>query len=183
VSRDPIASLSQRYGAPKRIDCLLPAIDFPPVSERAHGEVCMAIRRPNGRFLLQTKKSYPGAVMRLPSGGIKPGEDLEHALMREIWEETNLDCTIERFVAILTYRDASAKASFRTHLFCVRELSGSLCSNDPSEQISDWREATPGELLTYASALGRMREGWTHWGLFRAASLEALAGYCDRSGV
>lgn len=178
MSRDPIVSLSRRYGPAKSIVCALPSINFPPVSERAHGEVCMAIRRPNGHFLLQTKRSYPGSVMRLPSGGIKPGEDLEHALKREIWEETNLECTIERFVAILSYRDARSKSGFRTHLFCVRELSGEFRCNDPSEQISDWREAAPQELTRYARELARMRDNWNNWGRFRAAALDALAAYC-----
>jgi 8-oxo-dGTP pyrophosphatase MutT (NUDIX family) len=181
VTRDPVAVLGQRYGAPRRIVCRLPSIRFPPVSERAHGEVCMAILRPNGRFLLQTKRSYPNSVMRLPSGGIKPGEDIEHALKREIWEETNLECTIERFVSILHYEDQTTKSSFRTHLFCVREISGEFRSNDPSEQITDWREAAPHELQAYASELTKMSSHWQNWGLFRAAALESLSEYCDRA--
>lgn len=181
MTRDATATLGQRYGTPKRVVCRLPSIEFPPVSERAHGEVCMAILRPNGRFLLQTKRSYPKSVMRLPSGGIKPGEDVEHALKREIWEETNLECTIERFVAILQYEDANAKSTFRTHLFCLREISGEFRTNDPSEQISDWREAAPDELLDYAAALTRLSRNWTNWGLFRAAALESLSEYCNRA--
>jgi ADP-ribose pyrophosphatase YjhB (NUDIX family) len=177
--RDPVAALGQRYGVPKRIVCKLPSIEFPPVNERAYGEVCMAIMRPNGRFLLHTKRTYPNAVMRLPSGGIKAGEDLEHALRREIWEETNLEFTIERFVAVLQYEAPGAKASFRTHLFCVREIAGDLRSNDPTEHITDWREASPRELLDYAQELSRMDREWHNWGLFRAAALETLASYCN----
>lgn len=182
MTRDPVAALGQRYGVPKRIVRKLPSIAFPPVNERAHGEVCMAIMRPNGHFLLHTKRTYPNAVMRLPSGGIKAGEDLEHALRREIWEETNLEFTIERFVAVLQYEDPRAKASFRTHLFCVREISGELRSNDPTEHITDWREAKPNELLTYAQELTRMDREWHNWGLFRAAALETLATYCNGGG-
>jgi len=178
MMRDPIATLGQRYGAPKRIVRRLPSIDFPPVNDRAHGEVCMAILRPNGRILLHTKRSYPNGVMRLPSGGIKPGEDIEHALMREIWEETNLECTIDRFVAVIQYEDAATKAAFRTNLFFLREISGDLRSNDPTEHITEWCEASPGELLTYADVLARMNTGWSNWGLFRAAALETLAQYC-----
>ena len=183
MTRDPIAALGQRYGTPKRIVCRLPSIAFPPVNERMHGEVCMAIMRPNGRFLLHTKRTYPNGVMRLPSGGIKPGEDLEHALRREIWEETNLAFTIERFVAVLQYEDTRAKASFRTHLFCVREIAGDLRSNDPTEHITDWREARPDELLRYARELTSMDREWSNWGLFRAAALEALATYCNGSAT
>jgi 8-oxo-dGTP pyrophosphatase MutT (NUDIX family) len=179
VSRDTVATVGNRYGVPKRVVCKLPSIEFPPVNERAHGEVCMAILRPNGRFLLHTKRTYPNAVMRLPSGGIKPGEDLEHALRREIWEETNLEFTIERFVAVLQYEDARTKASFRTHLFCVREISGELRNNDPTEHITDWREARPDELVSYARELTSMARDWSNWGRFRAAALETLATYCN----
>jgi 8-oxo-dGTP pyrophosphatase MutT (NUDIX family) len=181
MTRDPVSALGQRYGAPKRVLCRLPSIEFPPVSERTHGEVCMAILRTNGRFLLHTKRSYPNGVMRLPSGGIKAGEDIEHALKREIWEETNLECTIERFLAVLQYEDVTGRASFRTNLFLVREISGTLCSNDPAEHITEWREVAPGELLAYARTLSRMNNNWSNWGLFRAAALETLAGYCENA--
>lgn len=170
-----IDALTKKYGAPRQVTLSLPAITFPPVSERRHGEVCMAILRRNGRFLLQTKRSYPNAVMRLPSGGIKAGEDVEHALLREVWEETNLTVSVERFVAVLRYRDAQNRADFQTFLFLLHELDGKLQTNDRSEKITEWREALPGELWEYAAALKRMEPGWLNWGLFRAASLETLA--------
>lgn len=160
--------------APLQITFDLPTIQFPPVSERAHGEVCMAILRRNGRFLLQTKQNYPGSVMRLPSGGIHRREKVEDALMREIWEETNLTCRIERFVARIGYRAGDAESRFFTHLFLVREVSGELQSNDPDEKISDWREALPEELPDYAEKLRRMTPSWRSWGIFRAAAMDIL---------
>jgi len=174
---DPVARLAHRYGEPRSLVCALPSVDFPPLSERKHGEVCMAILRRGGGFLLQTKRSYPNAVMRLPSGGIKPGEDIEHALVREIWEETNLDVTIERFVAVLRYRDESRPTAFRTFLFLVREVNGTLRNNDPHEHITEWREATPAQLPYYAEELRRLQPSWRNWGLFRAAALEALSDH------
>jgi len=175
--------LERKYGAPQQVVCSLPSITFPPVSERRHGEVCMAILRRNGKFLLQTKRSYPNAVMRLPSGGIKAGEDIEHALLREVWEETNLTVSVERFVALLRYRDDHEKAEFQTFLFFLREIEGVLQTNDPTEKITEWREARPDELLRYADALKRLEPGWASWGLFRAASLETLADYCASTSI
>jgi len=172
-----------KYGVPKQIVCPLPSVAVPPVSERKHGEVCMAILRRNGRFLLQTKRTYPNSVMRLPSGGIKAGEDVIHALLREVWEETNLTVAIERFVALLSYRDAATRAAFRTHLFVLREIDGKLQSNDPSEKITEWREARPDELLHYADELKQIERSWSNWGLFRAAALETLAEYCETDKV
>ncbi len=152
----------------------LPTIQFPPVSERAHGEVCMAILRRNGHFLLQTKQNYPGSVMRLPSGGIHRGEKVEAALLREIWEETNLTVQVERFVARIGYRAGDARSRFFTHLFLVREVSGVLQSNDPDEKISDWQEVLPSELPAYAEKLRRMTPSWRSWGIFRAAAMDIL---------
>ena len=134
----------------------------------------MAILRRSGRFLLQTKQNYPGSVMRLPSGGIQRGEKVEAALLREIWEETNLEVRVERFVARIGYQAGSARSRFFTHLFLVREVSGVLQSNDPSELISDWREILPDELPVYAEKLRRMTPSWRSWGVFRAASMDIL---------
>lgn len=161
-------------GHPVEITYELPSIQFPPVSERAHGEVCMAILRRSGRFLLQTKQNYPGSVMRLPSGGIHRGERVEQALLREIWEETNLEVEVERFVARIGYKSGPARSRFFTHLFLVREVSGVLQSNDPDEKISDWAEVLPAELPDYAEKLRRITPSWRSWGIFRAAAMEIL---------
>lgn len=160
--------------AAREITFELPTIGFPPVSERAHGEVCMAILRLNGRLLLQTKQNYPGSVMRLPSGGIHRGEKVTDALLREIWEETNLTVSIERFVARIGYKAGDARSRFFTNLFLVREVSGVLQSNDPDEKITDWREALPEELPDYAEKLRTMTPSWRSWGIFRAASMDIL---------
>jgi ADP-ribose pyrophosphatase YjhB (NUDIX family) len=159
---------------PLQLTFELPTIQFPPVSERAHGEVCMAILRRSGKFLLQTKQNYPGSVMRLPSGGIKRGEKVEAALLREIWEETNLTVSVERFVARIGYQAGQARSRFFTHLFLVREVSGDLMSNDPDEKITDWQEASPEELPQYAEKLRRMTPSWRSWGIFRAAAMDIL---------
>lgn len=162
------------HGVPRDIVFELPNIAFPPVSERAHGEVCMAILRRSGRLLLQTKQSYPGHVMRLPSGGIHRNERIVDALLREIWEETNLTVTVERYVARIGYKAGEARSRFFTNLFLVREVSGVLQSNDPDEKIADWREALPEELPTYADKLRTMTPSWRSWGIFRAAAMDIL---------
>jgi NAD+ diphosphatase len=172
---------AQKFGPPLELVFTLESLKFPPVSERAHGEVCMAIRRKNGRILLQTKESYPNSVMRLPSGGINPGEDLEAALLREIWEETNLEVAIRSFIARLSYTDGTHHAEFQSNLFLSDEVSGVLGSNDPSEKISDWLEVEPENLLHYAASLQATIPSWKHWGRFRSAALEALFNHCQET--
>jgi len=179
---DALDLVAARYGTPRTILCSLPSIQFPPVSEREHGEVCMAIRRPNGCFLLQTKANYPRSVMRLPSGGIHRGERVDAALLREIWEETNLTVEVDRFVARICYEHAGTRARFCSYLFVVSEVSGELRSNDPDEKITQWREAAPDDLPSFASALRSIHPKWKNWGQFRAAALDTLFDYCRTVG-
>ena len=173
-----VEQLAVDHGRPREVEVELASIDFPPLSRRRHGEVCMAIRRKNGRFLLQTKRNYPDAVMRLPSGGIKKHESIESALLREVWEETNLDVDIKAFVAVINYRDQRARSPFSTYLFLLDETDGALMSNDPKEQISDWREAAPEELAAYSESLANIRGDWNNWGHFRATAIDTLAVHC-----
>ena len=168
---------TQKYGEPVHVTCTLPSLDFPPIRVRRFGEVVMCIRRLDGTFLLHTKASYPGAVMRLPSGGINRGEDLETALLREIQEETSLTVQVREFAALLEYTDDRTRAAFRSHLFLVDETAGELICNDPGEQITEWGHSATEELAGYADKLRALQPDWYNWGLFRAASLDTLAEY------
>ncbi len=173
-----VEEAATKYGKPQRIICELPSLDFPPVSERKHGEVCMAVRRRSGAFLLQTKRSYPNSIMRLPTGGIKAKENVEDALMREIWEETNLNVKVDAFVAEIGYGCGDDISFFKTYMFVCEEIDGTLQSNDPNEQISDWAEAHPEQLTDYAEQLRGIVSSWSDWGQFRAAALDILAAHC-----
>ena len=170
--------LGDDYGTPRVFEAELPTIDFPPVSRRKHGEVCMAIRRKDGRFLLHTKGDYPDAVMRLPSGGIKEHEGLKAALLREVWEETNLEVEIEAFVAVIGYHDGTNRSEFKSYLFLVHETGGEMMSNDPGENITEWREVTLGELPAYSRHLLDISSDWKNWGRFRATAIDTLVAHC-----
>ncbi len=56
-------------------------------------EVCYVLYRaePRNGLLLHTKADYPAGCFRLPTGGVKPGEDVVGSLEREVFEETSLD--------------------------------------------------------------------------------------------
>ncbi len=169
-----VEAAAARHGQPRLITHRLGSLNFPPVSERVYGEVCMAIRRPSGSFLLQTKRTYPNSIMRLPTGGIREEETVETALLREIWEETNLQVQIVCFVADIAYTDGRRASPFRTYMFLCDESGGVLQSNDPKEQISDWAEAGLEDLPRYAEQLRTIKPSWARWGQFRAAALDIL---------
>lgn len=173
---DPaLSTLRKRYGRVPLVPSVLTTTDFAPVrGGRRRAEVGMAIRRPNGAFLLQTKAFYPPGTFRLPTGGIKQGEDVEHALLREVHEETNLTVEIESATAVLEYTTTEGVAVFRTYLFLLRELAGELAVNDPDEQISGWLEADATGLKDAAERLRTLDGTWGPWGAFRAVPLDAL---------
>lgn len=169
-----VAKLARRFGRPRNLIHTLPSTEFAPINRGRAAEVAMAIRRPNGRFLLQTKASYPADTFRLPTGGIKRGEGIEHALLRETGEETSLEVDVSRFVAVIRYRSLEGSRVFSTYLFILDERGGTLASNDPREGISGWLEADRSALGGAAERLRACTGGWNRWGEFRALVIDAL---------
>ena len=169
-----LSTLRKKYGKVKVVQPILPTVDFPPLSGRRTGEVAMAIRRPDDTILLQTKEFYPDGTYRLPTGGIKEGEDVEHALLREVHEESNLDVEVEQLVAAIEYLSPDGRANFRTYLFLLRELGGELKVNDPKERISGWEQRDVPGLRRAIEELRAVDQGWQRWGHFRALAIEVL---------
>ena len=99
---DEIESLALRYGRPRFVTERLLTGAFNPLASARTGEVAMVIVRKNGGILLNTKAFYPEGAYRIPAGGVKPGEPVEAALLRETAEETNLEVAVARFLAVIT---------------------------------------------------------------------------------
>jgi ADP-ribose pyrophosphatase YjhB (NUDIX family) len=169
-----IARLRRRYGRPRSLVHTLPSFGFGPLNRGREAEVAMAIRRRNGLFLLQTKENYPASTFRLPTGGIKRGEAIEHALLRETDEETGLSVEVSRFVAEIRYRTPDQGQAFATYLFILEEQGGVLQTTDPTERISGWLEADAARLNAAAHRLRSCTGSWRAWGHFRALVLDAL---------
>ena len=180
-----LADLARRYREPLRVNASI-ADDFDdPIRRRdRYGEVCMVVRRPNGKLLLSIKTFYPRGAYRLPTGGIHEGELVYEALLRETHEETGLDITVERFLARISYR-AKAPGSpplFHTFAFLLRETGGTLGALDLSEQLEDWHEVEVAELPRVADTLDDLGTtsahdiggDWRAWGKFRAVVHRAV---------
>jgi ADP-ribose pyrophosphatase YjhB (NUDIX family) len=179
--QDELRQLARRYGQP-----LIETIDltstkrFDPLSKTdRYGEDCMVIRRPNGRLLTMTKTTYPANAYRLPTGGINHVESVIDALLRETLEETGLQVNVERFLVAVAYRLLGQDhPSFYTFAFLLNEVGGTLETIDEDEQIEDFREVLPEDLLTIAENLERVTtnshtqsdDTWRDWGHFRAIS-------------
>ncbi len=174
-----IAQLSTQYGQPLTPTIVLETKTgkrFDPLSKSdRYGEVCMVVRRPNGRLLTMTKSYYPQHAYRLPTGGINHGESIFTALLRETNEETSLQINVVRFLAATTYMLAPdpQEPVFYTFAFLLDEIGGDLSTIDESEDISDFREVSPTELPALADQLASLGKQfpqgeWHDWGLFRS---------------
>jgi 8-oxo-dGTP pyrophosphatase MutT (NUDIX family) len=182
-----IADLSGRYGAPARVLADIPDGLFDPVRmDDRIGEVCMVIRRPSGGLLTFRKQIYPAGVMRLLTGGIRPGEPIIDALLREVAEETSLPIAVRRFLAAIGYRTPQTPAqsyAFLTFAFLLDDLGGELLVQDPDEQVEAFGEARPTELRALADALADLDDrvdraiggSWQSWGVFRAVVHRVVA--------
>lgn len=183
-----LEELANEYGPTAYVEAeVFTGFDDPIRKRDRVGEVCMVIRRPNGRLLLSIKTIYPRGAHRLPTGGVGVGEPVIAALFRETHEETGLSVRLRRFLALISYRVAGEKAPlFHTFAFLLEETGGTLGALDEKELIEEYIEVDPAELLRVAERLESLPESergmvgsWRDWGKFRAvvhrAVHEALA--------
>ncbi len=173
-----IEQLTKHYGEPvvRTVDLHTTEL-FDPLSKKdRYGEVCMVVRRPNGRLLTMTKTYYPKDSFRLLTGGINYGEAILAALLRETREETGLQVEVKQFLAIAAYRITSVSDAplFYTFALLLDELGGTLTTIDQDEQVDSFLEVAPAELPALADKLDHLGErsefstNWSIWGQFRA---------------
>jgi 8-oxo-dGTP pyrophosphatase MutT (NUDIX family) len=176
---EEVTELATRFGEPRRVDALIRPFFDPVQRPDRFGEVCMVIRRRNGRLPLSIKTFYPRGAHRLPTGGIHHGEAILDALRRETEEETGLATEVKRFLAWITYRSESSPDGpplFHTFAFLLEEVGGRFHTSDLEEQIEEWIEVGPSELQAVAERLDRVASApskdiggdWADWGHFRA---------------
>jgi 8-oxo-dGTP pyrophosphatase MutT (NUDIX family) len=182
-----VDALAARFGRPLVVDSpIADYFDDPIRKPDRYGEVCMVVRRPNGRLLVAIKSFYPRGAYRLPTGGIHRREAILDALLREVKEETGLETDVRRFLARIAYhgtRVPSGTPIFHTFAFLLDETGGRLGALDTTEQIEDWREIGVADLRRVADFLddlktaGTMDIGgdWRAWGKFRAVVHRAVA--------
>ncbi len=209
---DEVPGLVQRYGEPLAIrangcDEFLRTVNM---SDRP-AEVCMVVRRPNGKLITSTKAFYPSETYRLPTGGIHPGESLYDALLRETHEETSLTVAVRRFLGIVRYGAADAPPDpavghaslqhdglyvFTTYAFLLDELGGDLHMTDPNEMVTGYREVTLSELPALAEHLETLGDQvarnttepadvvatWRVWGAFRAVAHRIVYNALTQTG-
>jgi ADP-ribose pyrophosphatase YjhB (NUDIX family) len=132
-------------------------------------EVVLAIERPGGRILLHRKGWYERDVYRLLTGGVDPGESVEHSLVRELAEETGLAPDETRFLGVLDCRIhyGYQQLSFVSYVFHLPITRGAL-RLPATEEISAFREVPMADLAQVAESLRQVPPPRQGWGLWRA---------------
>lgn len=89
----------------------------------------------NGKILLMLrhKEETQGNTWGLPSGRVEPGEDLKEALKRELYEETGIDVSHEKFEYIDKSYLRHSDADLTYHLFALKLEEEVEIKLDPNE--------------------------------------------------
>ena len=175
------ALLRERYGEPRLLDWDGEISDvewgvatYNPT--RFH-DVTLFILDPTERLALIRKPHFALDVWRPPGGGVKPGEDVTEAAVREALEETGLRVVLERYLveASVVFRNGGRELPWTTHVLLARTADTELAPNDPGE-IADARwgtlEELAGPLREILLATGRAF--WRYRVALHDAALQAL---------
>ncbi len=172
ICEEEVSGLMHQYGTPLRRTFTIQADEYirsyrwrTDIDRRA--EVVFAIQDPTGKIWLHAKPHYPDHIARLPSGGIDWDESIQHALFREVEEETGMCVEIKRFVGLIEYHfqhnGSTVKfASYIFHLFC----GSAMPVIPPCGEISAFRAVLPSQLSQITVDMRNLigdRRGWGQW--------------------
>ncbi len=100
--------------------------------------------RPSGRWVLLIARRNQAGTMQwtLPKGGLEEGEDHAAAAIREVREETGIECVITGELGVVDYwfvwRDDGVRYHKYVHYFTMRPLTGSLTGRDDEADDVAW---------------------------------------------
>ncbi|NPA90783.1 MAG: NUDIX hydrolase [Chloroflexi bacterium] len=141
-----------------------------PIGKERRAEVLLLVQGPDDRVLVHTKRFYPRGAFRLPTGGIRTGEGVEEALVRELEEETGLLPEAKRLIGVLAYdiRHGDRQVPFASYAYWVRVPSLDVRPQDESEEIAEFRWVPWAALPQITQTLYHVPPEWSDWGRFRA---------------
>lgn len=171
INETELAALIEKYGAPVVNNFTADFLEFEcnlvkqtESKGRLHDITCF-IRQDDGNFVVIQKPQYARTgIYRAPSGGATPGEPLEDAAIREMYEETGLTIRLTHFVLDL-HLDVVCKdrtIPWRSLVFLAEPVDGEMKPVDTRE-IFDVTVMSRGQLVGDVATL--MEE--SGWGGFK----------------
>ena len=110
---------------------------------RAAGGV---VQSEDGRIAVVHRPRYDD--WSLPKGKLDPGEDYEEAALREVREETGLECELGAELSSTSYHDRKGRSKL-VRYWLMYPLAGEF---EPNDEVDELRWLTPSEAaarLTY----------------------------------
>lgn len=105
-----------------------------------------------GRFLLGASKQYPEGIVRLMGGGVDKEEELLHAAIREVKEETNIDITPEELIELAQVRIAGnfqgQTYNHTVNLYFLNSKKDDLIAGDDVSDIVAYTEEEYNNLIS-----------------------------------
>ncbi len=134
------ADIEKKYGKPLELTMSFPMslneFDMLKASMRdgRNSDVTLFIFKED-KVVVIAKPWYPKRLYRAPSGGIKPGEDIELTASREAYEETGASIELEKYILKIqvTFLYAQETIKWISHVFTAKYLSGDLRPIDKKE--------------------------------------------------
>ena len=174
--------IEKKYGTPRELTMFFPMnpaeFDMLKNSMRdgRNSDVTLFIFK-DEKVIVIAKPWYPEGLYRAPSGGIKPGEDLELSAKREAYEETGATIELVKYILriYVTFThpadpaEGQEKVKWTSHVFSARYLSGDLQPID-TEEIKKFTLMSLEELAALKEKLLAQNSGGLH---YRAALAEA----------
>ena len=144
----------EKYGTPKKLHFSANFLDFEcklvesSANKGRHHDITCFIRD-DGYFVVIQKHAYAKTgIYRAPSGGAHPGESLEEAALREMFEETGLEVRLVRFLLDLTLdvNCSEEMIPWRSLVFLADKIGGEMKPIDTYE-IYDVKRMSREEML------------------------------------
>ncbi len=123
--------------------------------------VAVILQRDDGKILIVRRGENPGkGWWGLPGGYVETDETIEHALLREIREETGLELLLEEVLGVWSFYHDSKQSSGAVIIYCAHAVGGTLLLASDSTE-AEW--VAPEDAENFALAFDTHRDALRQW--------------------